>query len=165
MSFPSASWLNQSSGCHHIRTLLNLRSCLSLPKVRTHVSSPPCFLYDAPLIVVETFGIQPGTELAAEIRAQLTAAEALALQETKLTPNELADGTKLYLVSRGGFASGTFTSAGSVLPVRGTCNQDGTYVCIGKQAPPRIPGPYEFVVEGRCIQVYRLKELVWQCGE
>ena len=122
--------------------------------------------YNALLVVVETFGIQPGSKLATQIRAQLDAAEALALLETPLTPDELADGSKLFLVSRDGIASATFTSSdGSVLPVRGTCNRDGTYVCFSTLDPPRIPGPYEFIVEGRCIRVYRLKQLVWQCGE
>ena len=135
---------------------------MSSAKRSAHVSPFLYSLYDVFLIVVEAFEIQPGSELAAEISEQLAAAEVLALQNTKLTSNE---GTKLSLVSRNRIANATFTSSGSIVIVRGTCNQDGFYVCISRQGPPTLPGPYEFFVEDGSIRVYRLKQLVWQCGE
>lgn len=115
--------------------------------------------------VIEAFDIQPGTALATEINRQLSAAEALALRESKLTSDDLAKGAKLFLVSRGGNARATFVTVGSLMSVYGTCNKDGAYVCFGKQEPPTQDlGPFEFVVECRCIKVYQSKQLVWQCG-
>lgn len=46
--------------------------------------------YEVSLIVVESFEVQPGSELVAEISEQLTAPEVVALQETKLAPDDRA---------------------------------------------------------------------------